>query len=232
MRRFFQSLKSKLILLIVLVALPGLAGLSYQSFVERKSAIDTALKQAINIVEITTSEQANLIEETRIFLQRLSTLKSVLNPKSTECKIALTDILKLNSNYVNLGIPLANGELLCSAKPLDKAINVADRSYIQQALDTRDFSIGEFQVDRAAGVTSINFAYPVINPVTDETQGLAVAVVSLNWWSNRLSQARLPKKTVAYITDYQQNIIAVYPTNSQLLGSNISSVQGELLKKK
>jgi diguanylate cyclase (GGDEF)-like protein/PAS domain S-box-containing protein len=231
MRRFFQSLKSKLILLIVLVALPGLAGLSYQSFVERKSAIDTALKQAINIVEITTSEQANLIEETRIFLQRLSTLKSVLNPKSTECKIALTDILKLNSNYVNLGIPLANGELLCSAKPLDKAINVADRSYIQQALDTRDFSIGEFQVDRAAGVTSINFAYPVINPVTDETQGLAVAVVSLNWWSNRLSQARLPKKTVAYITDYQQNIIAVYPTNSQLLGSNISSVQGELLKK-
>ena len=61
-------------MLIILVALPGLAGLSYQSFMERKSAIDTALEQAINIVEITTSKQANLIEETRIFLQRLSTL--------------------------------------------------------------------------------------------------------------------------------------------------------------
>ncbi len=230
MRRFFQSLKSKLVLLIILVALPGLAGLIYHSFIERKNAINAALEQAINIVEITTSEQANLIEETRVFLQRLSTFKSVLNPESPECSMSLANILKLNSNYINLGIPRADGELLCNARPLDKPVNVADRPYIQQALATRDFSIGEFQVDRAAGVTSINFAYPVINPVTDETVGIAVAVVSLDWWSNRLSLARLPNKTVAYITDHEQKIIAVYPTNSKLLGSNIKRTQGDLLK--
>lgn len=230
MIRFFQSLKSRLVLLIILVALPGLAGLTYQAFIERERAINAALEKAINIVEITTSEQANLIKETRTFLQRLSTLKSILNLESQECSITLANILKLNSNYVNLGIPRADGELFCNATPLDNPVNVADRPYIQQALASKDFSIGEFQVDRATGVTSINFAYPVINPITDVTEGLAVAVVSLDWWSNRLSQAHLPEKTVAYITDHEQNIIAVYPNDSQLLGSNIKSVQGDLLK--
>lgn len=230
MKYFFQSLKSRLVLLIILVALPGLAGLTYQSFIERERAINTALEQAINIVEITTSEQANLIEETRIFLQRLSTFKSALSPESPECSIILTNILKLNYNYINLGIPRADGELLCSAKPLDKPVNVADRPYIQKALATRDFSIGEFQIDRAAGVTSINFAYPVINPITDEIEGLAVAVVSLDWWSKRLSQSHLPEKTMAYITDHEQKIIAVYPENSKLLGSDIKATQGDLIE--
>jgi diguanylate cyclase (GGDEF)-like protein/PAS domain S-box-containing protein len=229
-RRFFQTLQARLVLLIILVALPGLAGLVYQSFIERKNTINTALQRAINTVETTTSDQAQLIKDTQRFLKRLSTFSSVLNPESPECSIVLAEILKLNDDYVNLGIPRADGELLCNAKPLNKRVNVADRPYIQQALATRDFSIGSFQVDRATGVTSINFAYPVIDPNSDEIVGLAVAVVSLDWWSKRLSESRLPKNTLAYITDHEQKIIAAYPRNSKLLGSNIKSLQGNLLE--
>lgn len=230
MRRFFQSLQSRLVLLIILVALPGLAGLIYQTFVERRQSINAGLQQALDIVETTTADQTQLISETKSFLQSLATFTSVLNPESPECSVALADILKLNHRYVNLGIPRADGELLCNASPLNKRVNVADRPYIQQALATRGFSIGEFQVDRATGVTSINFAYPVIHPVTDETVGLAVAVLSLDWWSKRLSESRLPENTVAYISDHQQKIIAAYPTNSKLLGSNLNSAQGNLLE--
>lgn len=229
MRILFQSLQSRLVLLIIFVALPGFASVIYHTFADRKQHIDSALQQAINIVEITTTDQAQLISETKSFLQSLATLPSVINLESPECSVALADILKLNGKYVNLGIPRADGELLCNARPLNKPVNVADRPYIQQALATRGFSTGNFQVDRATGVTSINFAYPVIHPVTDETLGLAVAVVSLEWWSKRLSQSRLPEKTVAYITDHEQKIIAAYPNDSKLLGSDILSSQANLL---
>jgi diguanylate cyclase (GGDEF)-like protein/PAS domain S-box-containing protein len=230
MRQFFQSLKSRLVLLILLVALPGLVGVIYQSFVEREHAINVALQQAINTVEITTANQEKVIRETRIFLQALSSFKSVINPESPECSIVLADILKLNDNYINLGIPRADGELLCNAKPLNKRINVADRPYIQEALTTRDFSIGEFQVDRATGITSINFAYPVIHPLSNKIHGLAVAVVSLEWWSKHLSKSRLPENTVAYITDHEQKVIAAYPSNSKLLGTSIKTEHGDILE--
>ena len=131
MRLFFQSLQSRLVLLIILVALPGLAGLIYLTFVERGNAINAALQQAINTVETTTTNQTQLISEIKSFLQRFATFTSVLNPESPECSVILADILKLNGNYVNLGIPRADGELLCNASPLSTAINVADRPYIQ-----------------------------------------------------------------------------------------------------
>lgn len=227
-KNFFHSLHSRLILLIILIALPSLIGLLYQSFVERKVAIEAATQQALTTVEFTTINQAILIKETQTFLQRLSQFSSVLNPESAECSIFLAEILKLNNRYINLGIPRADGELFCNANPLEKRVNVADRPYIQQALATKGFSIGQYQIDRAASVTSINFAYPVIHPTSNSIIGLAVAVVSLDWWSKHLSQSHLPKNTVAYITDNEQTIIATYPVNNRLLGLNIKNVQQNL----
>ena len=61
----------RLVLLIILVALPGIAALSYHSFLDRENAINAALEQAINVIDITNSEQANLIEETRVFFTAL-----------------------------------------------------------------------------------------------------------------------------------------------------------------
>ncbi|MCG6202051.1 diguanylate cyclase domain-containing protein [Psychromonas antarctica] len=231
MRRLFQTLQSRLILLIILVALPGLACLIYHSFVARKEAINASLQQAINVVNVTTENQAQLITKTQHFLQVLSTLKALSNLKSDECSTTLSNILKLNDSYINLGAPRADGELLCNASPLKKSVNVADRPYIQQALATRKFSIGKFQVDRAIGITSINFAYPVFHQNDNEVVGLVVAVVSLDWWSQRLAESHLPENTVAYITDREQNIIAAYPANSKLLGTNIYSVLGNILER-
>jgi diguanylate cyclase (GGDEF)-like protein/PAS domain S-box-containing protein len=230
MRRFFQSLQSKLILLIILVALPGLAGLIFQSVAERKHAMNAILQQGINTVDNTIAHQAQLIKETQSFLLNLSTFKAVQDPQSAECSLLLANILKLNDNYINLGVPEPDGALNCNATPLKKSVNVADRSYFQEVLANRDFSIGKFQTDRATGVSSINFAYPVIDSISDEITGVAVAVISLDWWSKYLLESYLPKNSVAYITDDEQRIIAAYPANTKLLGTKLKEPQGDILK--
>jgi diguanylate cyclase (GGDEF)-like protein/PAS domain S-box-containing protein len=230
MKLFVQSLQSRLALLIILVALPGLIIPIFLSVQERDNAINAALQQAVTTVDTITAEQAQVIEGTRGFLKRLSTFKALLKPESSECSLFLSNTLKLNDTYVNLGVPQLDGNLLCNASPLNKPVNVADRPYIRHAIATEDFSIGEFQVDRAAGVTSINFAYPVIHPLSGKLVSLAVAVVSLDWWSKRLLDSRLPENSVAYITDHKRQIIAIYPTNSKHLGADIESVQSRLFE--
>ncbi|WP_413699990.1 PAS domain S-box protein [Psychromonas sp. KJ10-10] len=151
----------------------------------------------------------------------MSSFKFAINPESSECSSVLSEILKLNNNYINLGIPGVDGDLLCNAKMSDKTVNVADRSYFQQAIRNKDFSIGQFQVDRVTGIISINFAYPVINPENDEIVGVSVAVVSLEWWSKYLAESRLPFNSVAYITDHEDKIIVAYPDNTELLGTKL-----------
>jgi diguanylate cyclase (GGDEF)-like protein/PAS domain S-box-containing protein len=228
MKLFLQSIQSKLVVLIILAMLPGLGILLLYSVYDRNIAIENALKKAIQTVETITSEQTEIIKNTEFFLSQLSKTPVVLTPQAPECSDFLAKILKLNRNYINLGVPLVNGDLLCNAIPLNRAVNVSDRPYIQRAITTKSFSVGEYQIDRATGVSSINFAYPVVHPDSHDLVGLAVAVVSLNWLSEDLSKAHLPKNTVAYITDSNNNIVANYPVDlqefSRFTGGDLGSV--------
>lgn len=192
---------------------------------ERDHAIDSMLDKATKTADVTTTFQTLLVNRTKNFLQHLSTFEEVLDPNSAICSEFLADIIKIKDIYINIGVPREDGELLCNVTPLDKKINVSDRPYIQQAIATRDFAISEFQIDRATGVTSLNFAYPVIHPDNDKVVGVAVAVLSLAWWSKQLAESQLPKGSVAYITDRQQKIIATSPPNKALLGMHLSEVK-------
>ncbi|WP_342807514.1 EAL domain-containing protein [Alteromonas sp. M12] len=200
------------------------------SILEREHAIHEAQEEALKTIDITTNFQSLLIKRTEKFLKHLATFSAVLTPDSAECSALLADIVKIKDTYINIGVPNASGELVCNAKPLKQPINVADRAYIQQAMANKQFSIGEYQVDRAAKVASINFAYPVLNPQNNDVIGAAVAVLSLDWWSKQLSDSRLPPNSVAYITDHEQKILAAFPADANLLGSDISIIQGNLQK--
>lgn len=177
MAYLFQTLQSRIILLIIMVALPGLIGVFYDSYVERERAVEAAISQSVNTAQATSKFQSALIDKTRIFLQNLASFDAVKNPNSQACSAFLADVLKVNSNYINLGVPRADGELLCNAHPIKTPVNVFDRAYIQEALATREFSIGEFQIDRATNLTSVNFAYPVMNTTNDSVVALVVAVI-------------------------------------------------------
>ena len=206
-----------------MVALPGWVGVFYDSYVEREHAIEAAIIQSVNTAKATSKFQSTLIDKTRIFLQNLASFDAVQKPNSQACSTFLADVLKVNSNYINLGAPRADGELLCNAHPITTSVNVYDRPYIQEALATRGFSIGEFQIDRATNLTSMNFAYPVMNATSDTVVALVVAVISLEWWSEALSESHLPNNTVAYITDSKNKIVATYPTNNNLLGTPLNT---------
>ena len=210
-----------------MVALPALIFLTVEALEHRKSAINSALRQATTTVEILSTNQIKVVENAKIFLQRLSRFPAVIDSTSEACGVFLADTLTLSTNYINLGIPQVNGDLLCNGLPLSRHINVADRPYIQYALATRGFSVGHYQIDRATEVASINFAYPVIHPHSDEIVGIAVAVVSLDWWSRRLADAHLPVNTVAYIADDNNVIIATYPSDTSLLGSLTKASQND-----
>ncbi|WP_421870234.1 EAL domain-containing protein [Motiliproteus sp.] len=183
----------------------------HQSAVEkRQSIINQSKQRAIETATHLSITQAKIISDTRDYLEYLATVPQIQNPSHPRCGHFLQSVLRLNPNYVNIGIPRADGELLCNGLPMNRAVNVFDREYFQQSLTERTFAISTYQLDRAAGKTSVNFSYPVIG-ADDNVVGVAVAVVSLDWWSRQLSGHELPPGTVAFITDTAGLVVANYP---------------------
>jgi diguanylate cyclase (GGDEF)-like protein/PAS domain S-box-containing protein len=210
--------------LVFIITLPGVIAIIYQTVAERNNAIEDARGHAVAVIDNITLEQAKIIENTHRFLLRLSQNPLLLNQSALKCSQYLANLLNLSDAYLNIGAPNADGQLRCNAIPLTKEINVSDRPYLQKAIKERTFTISQFQFDRAAEKVSINFAYPIIRPNDDKVLGAVVAVVSLDWWSKQLQHSKLPDNAVAYITDNNDEVIATYPPNNDLLGVLVTDI--------
>ncbi|MBM96570.1 MAG: hypothetical protein CMI09_12090 [Oceanospirillaceae bacterium] len=215
-----SSLKSRLILLLILVALPGVAVIYLSAYFERLQAIDRVRHEAVSATDRLAQKQREIVLRTQNFLEQLARQPAVKDPSSQECSNFLATVLKLDTSYVNLGVPDALGNLTCNALPMTELVSVFDRPYFQTAMMEETFSISSFQHDRVTHSTAMNFAYPVYAEDGRTLSGLAVAVVSLDWWSHQLAELDLPAGAIALITDKDHTIVATYPYQDFLLGTS------------
>ncbi|WP_431152662.1 EAL domain-containing protein [Acidovorax facilis] len=218
----WSTLSARIRWLVLVATLPAVLLAVYQARSHRMDAIAAAENQALGTLRAVAASQQRLIQNTRDFLQKLAAMPSVHRPAEPECGRYLAEVLSLNATYVNIGVPQASGDLLCNARPLKAPVNVANRPYFQHAITTREFSVGAFQIDRAAQVASVNFAVPVVPPGSQEVVGAAVAVVSLEWWSLRLADLGLPPGAVARVTDADGRVVARFPPDGAELGTQLA----------
>lgn len=217
-----RSLSWRIRWLIVLTILPAVVLALYQARYTREMEIETIQAQTLATIRGLAMDQQHMIDDTRSFLKTLAGMPLSKHPEDPACSDRLADILALNHLYFNLGLPKPDGELLCNALPLKKRVNVHDRPYFQRALNSRDFSIGSFQRDRAAQVTSVNLAYPVIQPDTRKVVSVAVAVISLDWWSRQLANSGLPEGTVVRVVDSGGKVVARFPEQASEIGNPVA----------
>ena len=161
---------------------------------------------ALLFAETVVTQQQNKIFYTKNILLNLANEPIAKTPAAPECSEYLQRMLRLNPLFVNLGIPLANGELLCNALPLQKAVNVTDRRYFRNTIDHGAFAMSQFQQDKATGIAFMNFSVPVYDNGT--IIAAAVVVLSLEWWGRQLTDNYFPEDGVAFIVDSGGQVIA------------------------
>ena len=222
LERTWSTLSARIRWLVLVATLPAVLLAVYQARAHRMDAIAAAENQAQHTLRAVAASQQRLIQNTREFLLKLATMPQVHRPADPQCGAYLAEVLSLNASYVNIGVPQANGDLLCNARPLRAPVNVSNRPYFQNAINQREFSVGAFQIDRAAQVASVNFAVPVVPPDSQQAVGAAVAVVSLEWWSRRLADLSLPPGAVARVTDADGRVVARFPPEATELGTQLA----------
>ncbi|SFR10162.1 Signal transduction histidine kinase [Poseidonocella sedimentorum] len=215
-----EKLRTRFAIIALLIVVPLSLAMLWMAVEERRETLNGQIEIAQSLAENLVEAQQDLLTHTRTLLMQIALSPAARAPSSPDCSAYLAALLPLEPRYVNFGVPRSDGTLLCNALPLSRAVNVADRPYIRRALEAQEFSVGTFQLDRAVQKVTVNFAYPVY----DETQGAApvgaaVAVVSLDWWSDALAAADLPEGSIAYIVDSDYILLAHFPPRPGLIGT-------------
>src|SRR5262245_15182551 len=190
-RLSLASLRTRLLLLVLLAVIPALGLTLYTSLEERQLRKAQVQEQAMRLSRIVSADHERLIEDTRQLVVTLAHLPAVRDRNPAACNALFADLLTQQSSYANLAVTDANGNVFCSAIPVAGRFYVVHRPYFRLAVAPHELAIAECQIGRVTGKASVNFGYPVLDDC-GHVRAVVLVALDLAWLNELASQAGLP----------------------------------------
>ena len=217
----FASLRSRLLLLLLLIALPafGFTLNAYLAFY--REAMARIEQDAYTLAQLAAKDQETVTAETRLLLSMLAQLPIMRDPQSaTACDQWLATQLQQHPGYTNLGAVDRAGDLYCSGVPAPAPVNFRDRAWFQKAAASNHFLVSDYQIGRITGKPGIVFGYPLRGP-DDELTGVLFAFSNLAWLQRLVSTVQLPADSTATVIRPDGRILAHFPDPEPWVGKTL-----------
>ena len=124
-----------------------------------------------------------------------------------------------HSSYANLGVIGADGNVFCSGVPMTDQVYVGDRAYFRRARATRDFAVGDYQIGRITGKSTLNFGHPVF--VNGHLRVVLFAALDLTWLNEFAGRVGLPAGSMLTVIDRHGTVLARYPDHAKWVGKSM-----------
>src|SRR5215204_2588339 len=213
----FSSLRVRLLFLFVLAVVPALGWIFYVHVEQRRLAATEAQDNALRLAQIAAAQQAQLIQGTHQLLSVLAQLPAIREGDATTCTTLVTNLLKRYPTYANLGAERLNGDVFCSATPFSQPLNVANYTWFQRVIRTRDFTVGEYQKSLLSNEFVLVLGYPVFDE-GGHVQGVVAASLHLDRLNRMATQVQFPPGAALTAIDRNGTIVARNPDPQSWLG--------------
>jgi len=206
-QRFLSlSLRTHLLLLAFLLALPSVALLIHLIVSQRKDAYNNGLSEAKRMVNNIAFEQYNLTGNTEQLLTILAQLPEVKKRNGAAVNTILSNIIGINQQYDNIVISGPDGTVWASGFPFAKGLSIRARHNVTK----KHFSSGGPVFDKVSGKTTINFLYPVVS-AKDAIEDVISVNFNLGYLNDLLNNSGVSEGSGYSIFGSEGNIISNGP---------------------
>ncbi len=208
------SIRTQLLLIVLIVAVPAASLIVYSGFEKRSRAFQDAQEETRKLASIIASEQRYRVAAAEQLLMTIGQLPDVRARRAERVKHLLIDLHKLHTQYSNIFVADLSGRVWASALP-GQNVNVSERRYFKNAIASQRLSSGEYIVSKFTKKLVIAFAYPL----TDEKGNTAGAVClgfDLDYYRRLLTIDELKSGKSYLLLDYQ-GIVLARPINPEEL---------------
>jgi signal transduction histidine kinase len=218
------------IILLVLLALAPIYALVIYGYREQLALNEgESESDALRMVRIVTSDQQNVIQQTEHILELLAALYKSQAASGLSCDNVLTGLVKNYEYYAEVGVADANGGIICSSAGNLGPRSAASGMWFKRVVESRDFSIGDFHIDKALNKSVLTLAYPVQENNRAKVKRVLFASIDLNWLNKLASDAELPSDAAMLVIDSDGTVLVHYPDPANWVGKRI--VDGAFLEK-
>ena len=221
-RKLFSRLNIRLLILLAVSAVPAFGIILYSSNEQRNQALANAERQSLAVVRGITARQYALMKQSHDLLEGLSRSPELRNTIGQQsCGSLLSRKRAMLAHYEDFFAADVDGVIVCSANPTAVGINVADRAYFQRARESREFAVGDYQISRISGKSTVFLAHPVL----DEFGGIEAVIaigLDLDWLGDLVSGSALPLGSVLTLVDGMGTLLARTPDPEGWVGRVVS----------
>jgi PAS domain S-box-containing protein len=205
-----------LVLLVLLAVIPSLAlVVLHASEQRRRSAADTA-SLAQRVAALAAADQERLVDASRQLLVTTAQLPEVRTPGAAACTGVMADLLRQFPQYANLGVAGADGFVRCQGAASPARVDVRARTWFRNAISSRTFAIGEYQLDSTTQKSTLSFGYPVLQ--SGRVNAVVFAALDLATIEQLAAEVELPRAANVTVFDRTGRILARRPDRESYVG--------------
>jgi two-component sensor histidine kinase len=216
MRR--MSLVYRLLALVLVACLPGLAALIYSSLDLRDTRYQEVNAEALRNAHFAVSELDQIFEGIKGSLYAVSQSAAVRGKDETACQEYLARVRANLPPLTSLIILEPSGQIRCYSEGKAPNVNLGDRYYVKEALATHEFSVGDYTPSRLSDRNVIPVGLPAVT--ADHVDFLVAAGINLQWLAHRLRERGLARGSDVTVADRNGIIIAREPNPENFIGTS------------
>ncbi|MYN25329.1 ATP-binding protein [Duganella levis] len=215
-----NSLRSRLILLVLLAIAPSAIMTVINGTRERAHAVEVAEENLQRLTNLAAANEAQSIAGARQILRDLASIPDLMGDQA-QCSRLLANIQRQNPDYVNFGLIQLNGDVTCNAVPSKNLVNLADRSHFRRAVHLKRFVAGGYIFGRVIQKHTVNLTYPVLDE-EDRVKAVVFAALDLTKLDRFVADIQLPAGSLLLTADSEGKIISRKPDPEAWFGKQVS----------
>ena len=216
------SIRARLIVLALLAIAPLMLERVHSLETARADRTARAHAEVIELARRGAESQHEVIYSVRALLQIVSRVYAKMPLEQSNCNQYLAD-LTANIPWIrDLSVAAPDGRIKCSTEPLSIGLNVSDRPHFQEALNSREFALSDYLINRLNQVPSLVATFPAITG-DGSLHGVVMAVINLQWIGDLAATAAQHSGASVLLLDGGGTLIAASADQQAFLGKRFAS---------
>jgi len=172
-----MSLRFRLSVLVAAAVAPSLALISYQSYTWKDFLEADAGDEALASAQLISAELAQLLQGTRRIMATMMKHPAVPDNEE-ECSAYFKSVIADLDIYREAAFIDRDGKFHCSTVPIPPDLDVRDRVYFREPLETGSLTVGTLTTGRVTGQSSIHVSMPYRSIDDGRTSGVVVLILN------------------------------------------------------
>ncbi|MBU1892688.1 MAG: PAS domain S-box protein, partial [Gammaproteobacteria bacterium] len=212
------GLRGRFILLLLAAFAMIFAMIAQHTVAHRAEKIADASTHLLDDAKLIAARQQKIVAQANAILNGLMLQPELRAGASGEdCSHVLSERLQQEKEFVQIGKVLPNGEVACAAVSPSNHINLSDRNWFRQALQSENLVVGDVVMGRIVG-KPVTVLAKAMRDDAGRATGVVFVSLNLDWLQRQLAEAGLPEDSRLVVVDAKGTVVARHPDHDGWIG--------------